>query len=193
MMQPKEHANLLSIFFWVFAVLQSLVTILWISIVGFVGYAAANVPRQNRSDADEATTVFTVMLLIFGGIALIALACTMINIFAGIGLRRQKSWAKTLALTASITSVISSIFMGFWAFPVGLALGIYGLWFVLSDDGKRFFSNEMLMNENQMLLNQSVYTGQTYQYYNPNNTNYYTPNYNPNNTDNYTPNNHNWQ
>lgn len=176
-MQPKEHANLLGIFFWIFAGLQALITLVWVLVAGFFGFAAFSIAQENRSGNGEATAFITVIVVVFALIALVALACATLNIFAGIGLRRQKSWARSVALIASITSIISSLFMGVWAIPIGLSVGIYGLWFILSDDGKFFFNNLSPVNQNQMLLNQSqMYTGQTYQYYNPNNYETFTPN-----------------
>lgn len=46
---------------------------------------------------------------------------------AGIGLLRQARWARTLTIVVSV--------VGAFDVPVGLALGIYGLWVTCSRDG----------------------------------------------------------
>lgn len=48
---------------------------------------------------------------------------------AGIGLLKMKSWSRILTIIVSIFHLLS--------FPIGTALGVYGIWVLLQDDARR--------------------------------------------------------
>ena len=50
---------------------------------------------------------------------------------AGAGLLQYRSWARVL-------SIIMSIFLLF-KFPVGTAIGVYGLWVLFSQEGQEYY------------------------------------------------------
>jgi hypothetical protein len=62
--------------------------------------------------------------LIMGSLGLIVIFVAAIaslpNIFAGLGLIRYQNWGRVLAIVLS--------FLNLFAFPLGSAMGIYGLW-----------------------------------------------------------------
>lgn len=50
---------------------------------------------------------------------------------AGYGLLKRKSWARKIAVISSAIALLN--------FPLGMAIGFYSLWFLLSDEGKQFY------------------------------------------------------
>jgi len=66
-------------------------------------------------------------ILVFGFLLLISLP----GIIAGIGLLDFRPWARVLAIVLSVLDLIHV--------PFGTALGVYGLWVLLSADGERLF------------------------------------------------------
>lgn len=73
---------------------------------------------------------------ILGGIgALVLIACLVLSLpglIAGIGLLKYRSWARVLTIILSVLNLFN--------FPFGTALGVYGLWVLLSTDTQRLFS-----------------------------------------------------
>jgi len=142
-MQVNQHANLLGIFFWVYAAIQGLLILL---ILGYTGYMSSLIggienTGNNSNNADEKTVlaILTAVLIVI----ILVLICSMIlNIATGYGLRKERFWAKRWGIIATILTMISSVFGGMLLMPFGMALGIYGLWFFISDTGKQFFKGE---------------------------------------------------
>ena len=51
---------------------------------------------------------------------------------AGYGLLKRKRWARKITIISSAIALLN--------FPLGMAIGFYSLWFLLSDEGKLFYS-----------------------------------------------------
>jgi hypothetical protein len=72
---------------------------------------------------------------ILGGIGAIIffvlLALSLPGLVAGVGLLQFRSWARILTIVISVLDLIHV--------PFGTALGIYGLWVLLSQDSERLF------------------------------------------------------
>jgi hypothetical protein len=132
-MTPREHANLLGLFMWIFAGLQLLVAgligVIYLAFAGVVAAAISEAPRKAGDPPPEVIIGFVFMIMI---IALIVTVAFMIPKFvAGYGLRKGKSWAKIWTIIACVLAVLN--------FPLGTAVGVYGFWFVFGDEGKAFF------------------------------------------------------
>jgi len=65
--------------------------------------------------------VVGVLMLLFGGLYL----------FGGFKLLKEKKIGRTLGIIGSILALLS--------FPLGTAMGVYGLWFLFGDIGKNFY------------------------------------------------------
>ena len=65
-------------------------------------------------------------------ILLILLVASIPSVAAGIGLLRMASWSRILTIVVSALHLFN--------IPFGTALGIYGLWVMLSDETVRLFS-----------------------------------------------------
>jgi hypothetical protein len=76
-----------------------------------------------------------VSIPILGGIAafifFFLLAISLPGVIAGIGLLQFRSWARTLTIVLSVLDLIHV--------PFGTALGVYGLWVLLSQGSERLF------------------------------------------------------
>jgi hypothetical protein len=59
------------------------------------------------------------------------LAISLPGLIAGIGLIQFRPWARVLTIVLSVLDLIHV--------PFGTALGVYGLWVLLSQDGERLF------------------------------------------------------
>ncbi len=72
------------------------------------------------------------ILGILGGVAFVVLAAVSIpGLVAGIGLLSFRSWARILTIILSAVHLLNV--------PLGTALGVYGLWALLSNEGSRLF------------------------------------------------------
>jgi hypothetical protein len=67
----------------------------------------------------------------FTTLALIAIFWGVAHITVGVPVRRHKSWARLLALMLGSVDLM--------LLPYGTALGIYALWALLTEEGKRTF------------------------------------------------------
>jgi len=70
--------------------------------------------------------------LIGGAIAFFLLLLSVPSIITGIGLLKLRPWSRMLAIVVSALHLLS--------IPFGTALGIYGLWVLMSQESLRFFS-----------------------------------------------------
>jgi hypothetical protein len=124
----KEHNKLIGIFMLVQGGLQAFGGLMAALIYGGMGLGFMSSARNDEEQIVGTvfiifTVVFTPIILIIAGIAFAA----------GWKLIKEKSGARTWGIVASIVALCG--------FPLGTALGIYGLWFFFSDQGKHFYAN----------------------------------------------------
>jgi len=86
--------------------------------------------RQSARNSEEQMlgTIFIVLAFVIAPIILLFAA---INLTAGYKMLKEKAGARNWGIAASVVSLLS--------IPLGTALGIYGLWFLLGDEGKQFY------------------------------------------------------
>jgi hypothetical protein len=65
--------------------------------------------------------------MVFTGIAVLFISIPTVNIIAGIGLLKNREWARILTLVLAAFMLIG--------FPFGTAIGIYAFWVLLSREG----------------------------------------------------------
>lgn len=78
--------------------------------MGFYGHRAVT----------DGYVAMTVLTIVCGIVAIILFLVCLPSIIGGIGLLRGKNWARILIIVVS--------FLNLSAFPLGTALGLYGLW-----------------------------------------------------------------
>ena len=122
----QTHVRALAILQIVYASLGLLIALMILMIFGgiaaIVGFAA------DPSDSIVAVPILSVIGTV--GASFIA-ALSLPRLIAGIGLLKYRNWARILTIVVSV--------IGLADFPVGTALGGYGLWVLLTREGAALF------------------------------------------------------
>jgi hypothetical protein len=121
----NAQIDFLGILFIVWGLLTALVGVSTLALgVG----AAALIASASHDGGGVAAGV---MAIVFTGLALIAILWGAAHVAAGIPLRRHRPWARMMALVLGSVDLL--------LLPYGTALGIYTLWLLLREDGKKMF------------------------------------------------------
>ena len=121
-----QHVKILAILHIVFGALGALLALVVITIFGGV----AGLVNMNAERADAAVAA-PVLMLIGGAVMIFILMLSIPGIIAGFGLLHFRPWARILTIIISAFDLRHV--------PFGTALGIYGLWVLLSNDGEALF------------------------------------------------------
>ncbi len=89
------------------------------------GGAAGIIGIASRQEPD-AMIAIPIVTLVGGIIFFVLLITSLPAIVAGIGLLRMASWSRTVAIVVSVLHLFN--------IPLGTALGVYGLWVLLSKE-----------------------------------------------------------
>lgn len=129
-MTSDSKARLLGLLMWLYVgfnlLLVAVIAIIYISLFGFV---FTQVP-QKAGEPDPAI-IMAILIFAFALAFVFTVLFSIPKIVAGYGLRKQKTWARTWAIVGSIMACMS--------FPFGTAIGVFGLVFLFSDEGKLYF------------------------------------------------------
>ena len=132
-MTANDKARLLGLLFWLFTALNVLIIVgisaLYVAIFGFV---FSQQPQRAGDPPPE--FIIGILAIVFVFILVFTLLFSVPKIVAGYGLRNGKTWAKTWAIVASVMTCMS--------FPIGTAIGVFGLVFLFSDEGKLYFDQQ---------------------------------------------------
>ena len=128
-MTGKEQARLLGLLFWLLTGFQIFVAILLCVVYAVLGTVMIGLPRDPKGPPPE--FLATIFIVVAAFIFIVTVLFAIPKIIAGYGLRKEKSWAKTWAIIASVMAVMNV--------PFGTAVGVYGLIFLLGDAGKAYF------------------------------------------------------
>lgn len=82
---------------------------------------------------DEAAFVVPILGVTGGVIVLFIVATSLPSIIIGYGLYKRDRWSRVAGIVISILNLL-------W-FPMGTALGVYGLWVLFSEESRRFFES----------------------------------------------------
>ena len=127
-MTAREHNKLLSIFFFIQGGLQLLIGIIMTLVYGGVG--GALLAGGHKQEDRMVGGVFVVVAVVIG---IMIAAFAAFDLFTGLKLLKERRIGRTLGIVASCLALLN--------FPLGTALGIYGLWFLFGDLGKNFYSS----------------------------------------------------
>ena len=125
-MTGKEHNRLVGIFLMIHGALQALVMLILCVVYGVLGAAMAIGGRGG--EAQIVGAVFIVMIVF---LALFGAFFAGSQIIGGYKILKERPNARTWGIIGSIISCLS--------FPLGTAAGVYGLWFLFGEEGKRFY------------------------------------------------------
>jgi hypothetical protein len=131
-MTAREQARLLGLFLWIFAgfniVLVGVIAVVYVVVFGVL---LSQMPRRPHEPSPEFMIPF--LIVVFAVAFVVVVLVSIPKIVAGYGLRNEKPWARIWAIIASIMAAMS--------FPIGTAVGVFGLVFLFGDEGKRYFEN----------------------------------------------------
>ena len=125
-MTGKEHNKLVGIFLMVHGGLQAFVLVLMCLIYGGIGVAMLIGSSQGEGKIVGVAMIGLILVLSF-----IAVLFIGPQVLGGYKVFKEKSNARTWGIVGSIISCLS--------FPLGTAVGVYGLWFFFGEEGKRFY------------------------------------------------------
>jgi len=124
----RDHIRILGILHIVFGAMGVIGALIVLLVFG--GLAGAIGVAGDTPDADRATgmaVMGVIGLVVCGFVLLISLP----GLIAGIGLLKYRPWSRMLTIVISALDLLSV--------PFGTALGIYGLWVLLSQPTEALF------------------------------------------------------
>jgi hypothetical protein len=125
-MTARDHNNLLGIFILIKGGMLAFTGVI-LALV-YLGTGAAIMGSSHRQDEQF---VGGVMMAVGVAVGLILIVVAAFDIFTGVKIRRMAPVGRVLGIIVSVISLFS--------FPLGTALGVYGLWFLLGDMGKSLY------------------------------------------------------
>jgi hypothetical protein len=125
-MTARDHNNLLGIFFMIKGGLLILVGLLMGLI--YAGVGAVMMGASHRGEEQFAGGAVMVFGLFIG---LLIGAIGIFDLFTGVKVRKGAAIGRIFGIIVSVMSLFS--------FPLGTALGVYGLWFFFGDMGKALY------------------------------------------------------
>lgn len=131
-MSSEDKSRLLGLFLWLFTAFNIvIIAVIGIIYVGLFGVIFSQAPHKASDPPPE--LIVGIIAVVFVFILVFTVLFSIPKVIAGYGLRKHKSWARPWAIAASIMCCLS--------FPFGTAIGVFGLIFLLSDEGKAYFEN----------------------------------------------------
>lgn len=125
-MTARDHNKLLGIFFAIHAAIQGLSLGLLTIVYGGLGAA---VGATGRGEEQVLGVVFIVLAVVM---FFVGLVIVVPQVLAAFKILKHRNNARFWAIFGAIVALLS--------FPFGTALGVYALWFLFGEDGKRFYS-----------------------------------------------------
>lgn len=122
----KSHVDFLGILFIVWG---ALTVVIGFSTLALGAGAVALIASASRGGGGQVAAGLVVAA--FTILAIIAILWGAAHIVVGVPLRRRRSWSRLLALVFGSVDLL--------LLPYGTALGIYALWVLLREDGKKLF------------------------------------------------------
>lgn len=125
-MSGSGHGKVLGILFLIYGGMQLLGLIG--GIVGILLFGGVALVNASGRDAAPLFIVFAIII----GILLVVALLVLPTLLAGWKLFREKTSGKVWVIIAAILALFN--------IPLGTALGIYALWFVFGDEGRKFYN-----------------------------------------------------
>ena len=123
----ERHVTILGAFHIAFGAIGLVIAL---AILVIFGGAAGLIGVGAASDPDALIAV-PLVALVGTFLMMAALILSLPGIAAGFGLMTYRPWARMLTVVLSLLHLFN--------FPFGSALGVYGLWVLLSDEGRLLF------------------------------------------------------
>jgi hypothetical protein len=125
-MTAKEHNKLVGIFLMAHGGLQMVVMLIIGLVYGVIGSAILAGGRRGEEQIVGAVFIGVVAVVVF-----VSLIMMLPQVIGGYKIFKERPGARTWGIVGSILSCLS--------FPIGTAVGVYGMWFLFGDEGRRFY------------------------------------------------------
>ena len=127
----EQHVKVLGVLCIVLGglgIIAALITlVIFGGVAGIVGVAAHEEP--------DARIAVPIVGAIGVGVFFFLLVVSLPGIIAGYGLLQFRPWARVLTMVLSVLNLMN--------FPLGTAVGVYGLWVMLSEDTEPLFRQSL--------------------------------------------------
>ncbi len=117
----ENHVRILAILHIALGVLGMLVGLAVLVVFGGI---AGLIGLRGAEPSPEALVAVPILSLVGGAICLLLVLLSLPGIIAGVGLLKFRPWARVLTIVLSAIELLNV--------PLGTALGVYGLWVLLS-------------------------------------------------------------
>jgi hypothetical protein len=140
-MTGRDHARLLGLFMLIYAGFQ-VVMLIFTGVIMTVMFGTlipemSRMPRRANEPNPEA--IFGMVTVIMIAVLFISVLFLIPHVIAGLGLRKEKPSARIWAIIACVLACLN--------LPIGTALGVYGLWFIFGEEGKKYFGSPTGYNQ----------------------------------------------
>jgi hypothetical protein len=138
-MDAEKHAKALRIFSFIYSAIQLVFSLLvgayvLLSIVAMLIVYNELVPAQ--------LYIWAAIYIVLSFAALVGLVTAILNFRQAVRLGKRDNASRALVIVTSIANIVSFLSVGIVILPVGLALGIYGVWFAFSQTGRSFLRSK---------------------------------------------------
>ncbi len=142
-MRLNTHANLLSIFSFIIGGLQMLLSLLIGIYALFAGLGTFAALFDRKAGNDGEAYIFGIVAAIFAIFTILGFIVSVVNLYMGFRLRKPKAVGKALLVVASGLNSLNLL----WGGLLPCAMGIYGLWFAFSNEGRTYFAGNVYQLE----------------------------------------------
>ena len=131
-MTARDKARLLGLLFGIYTIL-TIVVVAAVAIIYIVLFGAVFTQMPANPGDPDMTMMWPILVALMIGMVIFTIIFQIPEIVAAYALRNDKPWAKVWTVIASALACLS--------FPLGTALGVFGLIFTFSDEGKQYFED----------------------------------------------------
>lgn len=124
----KQHVSVLGVLFIVFGAIGILAAIFLLVVMG----GAASIISTVGADDPDVAVVAPILGILGGVLFFLVAALSIPGLVVGIGLVKFQNWARIGGLILCAVNLLN--------FPLGTALGVYGLWVLLSKETEAVFT-----------------------------------------------------
>ncbi len=125
----RDHVRILGILNIVMGCLTALIGVVVLIAMG--GIAGVITASGASGDTENGAAAAPIIAVIGVCIAVFFILISLPSIIGGWGLLKFRPWARIVMIVVSVLHLIN--------IPFGTAVGLYGLWVLLSDEGRRIF------------------------------------------------------
>ena len=105
---------------------------LLLAVIVFVLFGGIAAIVGLNASVDDSVVAVPILAVIGGVASSVLMVLSLPRLIAGIGLLKYQNWARILTLVISVLGLVD--------FPIGTALGAYGLWVLTHRDVSPFFT-----------------------------------------------------